>query len=405
MPASERVCFMARAPKPPHMALAVYQGVLEALPDAALIVDFEGKVLAVNRHAEQLLKWARPELVGQSMGSMVAEGDRDRHPLLRREARTEERSKLGEVRADVRVLPKGGDEIPVEITFCPMGGEAADYVLAVVHEIVERSETGPVELARLKEMSEFRARFVNIAAHELKTPLTPIRMQLKLIDNYLPNPPEKVARSLAILTRSVDRLQTLVDDILDAARIQAVRLKLRQEPVSLTATVAESIENFGAVAKEVDVALHADLEPDVFVIGDRSRLLQIMNNLLSNAIKFTPAGGRIKVFLTKDASWADLEVEDSGRGMTEAQLGGLYQPFAQVHEDLEATQKGTGLGLYIVKGIIEQHRGSIATTSPGPGKGTRVTIRLPLTSSRAPPEEAPQPRRQGQLRERLREMV
>jgi len=382
----------------------VYQGTLEAMPDPAMLLDSNGQIVATNAVAERAVGWPRSGLVGQRLAKLVPEALRDRLPLPQHNGDGEALG-AGLTRLDLRIQRKDGTEFPAEMSLGRVGDQRPPLVLAVIHEIADKAQSGPAEVQRLKEMAEFRARFLNMAAHELKTPLTPIRMQIQILQSYLQNQPENVTRSMGILKRSVERLHTLIEDVLDAARIQAARLRMRQEPVSLTDTVREAVETYAAVAQELDLRLTVDVDAEVTVVGDRGRLMQVLNNLLSNAIKFTPARGEVQVHLRRSDGWAVLEVRDSGRGMTMEQVGRLFQPFTQVHADLEATQKGTGLGLYITKGIVDQHGGTIAIASRGEGAGTRVAVRLPTTTQRAVAPEPHSPRRRQQLSERLREMV
>lgn len=393
---------MAKAPMAPAN-VADYGRLLAAVGVPSFLLDHQGTVLGANPDAERVTGVAKG-LVGQPFGNLVAEGHRHRHPLLAATT-SDPRERPANARLEVHILRKDGTDFPAEVILRGIEGTAPPLSLAVVLDIVDAGDSTPGEIRRLKEMAEFRAQFLNIAAHELKTPLTPIRLQVQILQNYLADAPEHVAGSLKILARSVERLHSLMDDVLDAARIQATRLRLRQDAISLTSVVTEAIQNYEAVAEHTEVQLVADVQPDVTVIGDRGRLLQVLNNLLSNSLKFTVAGGRIVVTLKRTEDWATLRVEDTGRGMTPDQLRRLFQPFTQVHADLEATQRGTGLGLYITKGIVDQHGGTIAITSRGENQGTEVLVRLPTTSKRPMPDEPYQSSRKQQLSGRLREMV
>jgi signal transduction histidine kinase len=254
-------------------------------------------------------------------------------------------------------------------------------------------------------MHDFRARFLNVAAHELKTPLTPIGLQLHLLRERLKDTPdERVRRALGILARSLDRLNQLMEDVLDSARIQADQLRLKREPVDLRALVSEALDTYADVAHEVGVRLTRELASGVWVSGDPRRLLQVANNLLSNAVKFTPAKGTIHASLAAEGGMAVLRVRDTGRGLDAGQVGRLFQPFVQVHPDLEATSHGTGLGLYIVKAMVEQHGGSIAIASPGPEQGTTLTVRLPLADPGASAAKPPATKHDA-LGERLRSLI
>ena len=232
------------------------------------------------------------------------------------------------------------------------------------------------EAAHANELSEVRARFLNIAAHELKTPLTPIRLQVQILSRLLGDgAPEPQARALATLERCVGRLTELVNDILDAARVQATQLRMRRQPVDLAAVAREAAAAYMAVAEQGRVALAVDAPGPAVVDGDPGRMLQVASNLVSNAVKFTPAGGRVHVQVTREGAVCRLRVRDTGLGLTAAQRERLFQPFSQVHA--EAAVPGTGLGLFIVRGIVEQCGGRVTARSEGPGLGSTFEVELP----------------------------
>ncbi|MHB8633509.1 MAG: sensor histidine kinase [Thermoplasmatota archaeon] len=312
------------------------------------------------------------------------------------------------------LVAKDGRRVPVEVVMKTFEEAGRSYAIVVSRDLTERLQAQALraqadahlrEVARLRETDEFKLRFLNVAAHELKTPLTPIRLQLRLLESYLGGATEEIQSSLGILVRNVDRLSGLINDVLDASRIQASQLSVRAEPTSLSAIVAEACQTWSAVAREVGVDLVYHDAPNVNVMGDPSRLVQVVNNLISNAIKFTPEGGSVEARVRSDGGWATLVVRDSGRGMTKEQIVRLFQPFTQVHPELEATKKGTGLGLYITKAIVAHHGGTIAVESPGPNQGTQVSVRLHTTDERPTARVVSSPAAMRPLRTRLREMV
>jgi signal transduction histidine kinase len=305
---------------------------------------------------------------------------------------------------EYRIVQPGGDERAV-VARCRMAGEEREPVLVGTLQDVtgsRASERQRDEVRRLHEMDRFRARFLNMAAHELKTPLTPIRIQLELLGRSLAPGSPAQQRALATLKRSVGRLSSLVDDLLDAARLQATQMRVRLRTVDVAALATEAAESYAAVAAETGVTLRVSCPGPAHAEADETRLLQVANNLLSNAVKFTPQGGTIEVRVRQEPGWVRLEVEDTGPGLSPGQAQRLFQPFVQLHGEAEAGLKGTGLGLFIVKGIVEAHGGTIAAASPGPGQGTTFTVRLPAAGEGATP--APRDPHGG-LRERLRDLI
>jgi signal transduction histidine kinase len=253
--------------------------------------------------------------------------------------------------------------------------------------LVERSlELTSQELlqrnAALREREVERTQFINNAAHELGTPLTPVRLQLHLLKARLgPNAPEEQTKPIEILERNFQRLSHLVRDLLDSARLQASMLKLNPQPVDLREIVYQAVENYLAPAREAGVFVDVEDFPHLPVLADPSRLGQVFDNLLSNAVKFTPAGARIQVSAGVEGEVAVVTVRDEGTGMRPADLERLFRPFSQVHDTMQSSRGGTGLGLYVSKGILEAMGGTVSAYSEGLGKGSSFTVRIPLIES------------------------
>lgn len=235
------------------------------------------------------------------------------------------------------------------------------------------------EAERLREAARFKTQFLNNAAHELATPLTPLLLQLASLRPTLR--PEQ-QRRFELLERNVTRLGRLVEDLLDAARLESGHLKLRIFPTRLDDLAKRAVASFEAQSGDTGVAIILEA-PDgpVEVPCDEVRVEQIVFNLLHNALKFTPREGKVHVRVAMDGPHAVLSVQDTGIGMDASQLARLFQPFSQVHDPNNIRPGGTGLGLFVARGIAEQHGGSLQATSPGVGHGARFTLRLPLVAA------------------------
>jgi signal transduction histidine kinase len=233
------------------------------------------------------------------------------------------------------------------------------------------------EVARLQERDRLRTDFLSESAHELNTPLTPIRLQLQLLKLMSGLTPQEKANVDAI-ERNVLRLGVLVQDMLDAARLQAGRFRLERVRLDLGRLLEEAADSFREQANHEGLRLEAPAAPRLFVSADATRTMQVLFNLLSNAVKFTPRGGAIEVGLKRHGDEALAWVKDTGLGLTAEQIGRLFRPFGRVHDGQAGIPKGTGLGLFISKGIIEGHGGRIWVESPGPGQGSTWWFTLPL---------------------------
>ncbi|HLF16621.1 MAG TPA: HAMP domain-containing sensor histidine kinase, partial [Candidatus Thermoplasmatota archaeon] len=249
-----------------------------------------------------------------------------------------------------------------------------------------------VEVEKLQEMDAWRRRILNVAAHELRTPLTPIKIQLHLLKMDLAEGNlEDTAGTLEILVRNFDRLNRLVEDILDVARLESGSLRLARAPLDPVRIVSEVVDAYRPVLQRGGVTLETDLQPCPAVDADGQRMGQIVFNLLSNAVKFTPRGGRIEVRLAPDADGVRVEVRDSGRGLRKEDMQKLFQPFTQVADEGDvagAIHSGSGLGLYISRSIVEAHGGKIGCESAGPSQGCTFWFTLPAPSLPAAVETA-----------------
>lgn len=247
-----------------------------------------------------------------------------------------------------------------------------------------RREQEAHELGRLRELDRFKTSFISAAAHELNTPLTPLRLQVHMLERLgRTEDAEGRARSVRILARNVDRMALLVEDMLDVARLQSGKLKLERAPVDVAALVHDAIETYQAPADAKQVTLQAEGASSLVANVDGKRVSQILYNLVSNAIKYAARGSTVRVRCHGDDRQVTLQVEDRGAGFTEQQRASMFLPFSQVHTGDEAAP-GTGLGLYISRGIAERHGGALDAVSGGPGLGATFTCVLPNVPATVP---------------------
>ncbi|MGQ0535123.1 MAG: sensor histidine kinase [Methanobacteriota archaeon] len=217
--------------------------------------------------------------------------------------------------------------------------------------------------------------FLAAATHDLSGPLTPIKLQLHLLGTT-DGPSAAGRRGLEIIGRNVEHLDHLIADLKEASRVAAGKVRIDVAPLDLAALAKETVESFVDAAFRDGIALSYEGAPAVPVEGDRSRLRQVLYNLVGNALKFTPKGGAVTVTVEAGDRAATCRVRDTGLGLSEEDRAGLFRPFSQAHGP-EQRRKGTGLGLYISRGIVEAHGGEIGCESAGPGLGSTFRFRLP----------------------------
>lgn len=225
--------------------------------------------------------------------------------------------------------------------------------------------------ARLERAEGFRTRLLNTIAHDLASPLSTIKLQLHMMGQS----GEPRAR---LLRRNVDLVERLVRDVSDLAKLEADELRLEKAPVDLAEAVREVAEGFAQRAAEKGLELQVRAPDSVLVDADRDRIGQVLHNLLSNAVKFTPPGGRVEAEVTTQTGAAQVLVRDTGRGLEPGEVSRLFRPFSQVHDRHEVAERGTGLGLYIAKGIVEAHGGRAWVESAGRGRGSLFAFALPV---------------------------
>ena len=227
-----------------------------------------------------------------------------------------------------------------------------------------------------------RTQLLNVSAHELATPLTPIALQVYLLEKA--DPQSRIADhqvGISVIARGVARLRLLIRDILDASRVESGRLRLDLEDADLARLVRQAGEAITAAAKARGVELQVDAPESVPAQVDPMRIAQVLDNLLGNALKFTPRGGRIALALRVQGAAAVVTVDDTGPGLEPEQIRRLFQPFSQVHDPMQTTEKGSGLGLYISKAMVEAHGGRIWVESRGAGNGSTFGFEIPLRTA------------------------
>jgi PAS domain S-box-containing protein len=232
----------------------------------------------------------------------------------------------------------------------------------------------------LREADRRKDEFLAMLAHELRNPLAPIRNAAQVLKLSAPSTPN-LARAFGIIDRQVAHMARLVDDLLDVSRITRGKILLRKGRLDLVPLVRAAAEDLRPLLEGTGLSLAVEV-PDqpVWVSGDATRLSQVVGNLLHNANKFTNAGGRVTVRLTVPLgeNSAVVAVRDTGIGMGPDFLSRLFEPFSQADRSIDRSRGGLGLGLALVKGLVELHGGSVRASSPGVGGGSEFTIRLPL---------------------------
>lgn len=232
---------------------------------------------------------------------------------------------------------------------------------------------------QLKDLDKAKSEFLSVASHQLYTPLTALRGYLSMIEEGdFGTTPDKQAPIIDILRKSTDHLITLIKNLLDISRIESGRLELKLESTSLAPLAKQLVQDLmpNAMAKDLDLEFIEPAQPAPHVVVDRERIRQVMLNIIDNAIKYTDQG-KIEVRVFSQSSLVVYSVRDTGRGMAPEEIRKLFTKFTRVGGKDRLKAEGTGLGLYVARQMVTEHHGEVEAFSPGSGKGSTFTMKLP----------------------------
>lgn len=360
-----------------------FRSLLDAAPDATVIVDETAAILLANDQVEHVFGYRRAELIGQKIEVLVPERFHRVHQERRDGFLADPGVRPMGIGMDLYAVRKDGSEFPVEISLSPLETEEGVLVSAAVRDVTERR--------RIKEEAgRMREELIATVSHELRTPLTSIIGYAELLSDLGEGDLSAAARQmLEVIERNARRELRLVDDLLTVAFLGDRQLPVALALVDLVRVAEEAVDAARTLADSRGVALRLAPASTTWVSADLHRLGQVVDNLLTNAIKFTEAGGRVDVRVEADgADGAVLEVADTGTGMTEDEVSRIFERLYRTPAAVNNHVTGVGLGLPIVQAIVEAHAGSIEVDS-APGRGTRIRVRLPCAGisdpSAAPP--------------------
>ncbi|MGG1638314.1 ATP-binding protein [Paenibacillus sp. FSL K6-3182] len=336
------------------------ESVLDNMINGIVMIDLNGKIVLMNRRAEEVLGFSARELVGRhyaeakqqyELSQMIQEGLKSKQHL---------REEITFYFPEERLL---------ELNLVPIHPEGNDFsgVLLVLQDV-----------SAIRRLERMRSEFVANVSHELKTPITAVKGFAETLLGGAVNDEETARSFLQIIFDESDRLNRLIGDILELSKIESRRVPLVFSPVEVDTFVHKSIKLMESEAVRKRIELSMNIEPGLYVEADEDRLRQIIMNLLSNGINYTPEGGRVSL---KVEGLGDdhirIQISDSGIGIPKKDLPRIFERFYRVDKARSRSSGGTGLGLSIVKHLVELHKGTITVTSDV-GVGSTFTIELPV---------------------------
>ncbi len=345
-----------------------------------------GRLLRVNRKYCEMLGYAAEELLNMNIQDITHPDDVAKNLELLGQA---VHRGIDDYTLEKRFVRKDGQIIWAQVTatiFRDRQGRPL-YIVAVIQDLTERKR---MEEA-LRETDRRKDEFLATLAHELRNPLTPISNALQLLKRGASNP-SVVDNVLGMAERQMEQLVRLVDDLLDISRISRGKITLHKERVALDAVIQSALETARPHIEAAGHRLVVELpEAHVYLDADLTRLAQALSNLLINAAKYTEAGGQIRLTAHCEGEELLLDVRDTGIGIPREQLGKVFELFAQIEQPGGRVARGLGVGLALVKSLMELHGGSVQVASAGPGQGSTFTLRLPLTVTQPAAHELSEP--------------
>lgn len=370
---------------------------LRSIGDAVLATDQDGLIVFMNPVSEALLGWKLEEIKGKPLVDYFPIiNSQTREPVENPVTRVLREGITVGLARNTLLVTRNGDEIPIDDSAAPIRDEKGNVIGAVLvfRDITERRKSEEAlrqsheryrRLAeQLRESDRRKNRFIAVLSHELRNPLATISNCLTILERVKPDG-EQAQRIMEILQRQVKQMSGLVDDLLDITRIEQGKIELHKKVLELNAVIRQIVEDCRGLCQNNGIHLVAEIPARaIYVNADRTRLTQIVTNLIQNAVKFTRAGGSVRVVVEEDVpqSRAIVRVIDDGIGISPDVLPHLFKPFVQADRGAAGNQVGLGLGLALVKALVEMHGGEICAYSDGIDQGSEFVFWLPISADR-----------------------
>lgn len=372
-----------------------YRRLFESAKDGILILDAHAATITdANPFIVEMLGYSRGELLGKELWQIGVFRD-----AAASKAAVRELQETGYIRyEDLPLETKAGRRVNVEFVSNVYGEDGHAVIQCNIRDVSDRKrleETLRRHAADLSEADLRKDEFLATLAHELRNPLAPIRNGLAVLQKT--RSPEQTDKVVGMMGRQLGHMVNLVDDLLDVSRVRTGKITLRIERVTAREAIDAAVEACRPTIDAKGHRLEVDLPAEPLPLdGDRTRLVQVLANLLTNAAKYSEPGGRIRVAAAREGNEAVVRVSDAGMGIAPELIPTLWDMFTQVRDTLDKAQGGLGIGLSLVKKLVQMHGGTVAAESAGVGLGSTFTVRLPVAGARAGVTEIPpSPHRNG----------
>ena len=360
-------------------AQARLAAIVESSQDAIISKTLDGVIRTWNTGAERLFGYTAEEAIGQPI-TLLIPPDRlnEEKMILARLSRGERIEHYETVRR-----AKDGRHIDISLTISPIRNAAGRIIGAskIARDVTEQKRA----MKALQEADRRKDEFLALLAHELRNPLAPLRNGLQVM-RLATGDARAVAKAREMMDRQLSHMVRLIDDLLDLSRISLNKMELRRSRVLLADVVSSAVETARPAIEAAEHKLTVSLQPEpIHLDADLTRLAQVFGNLLNNSAKYTDRGGHIWLTATQEGNQVAVAVRDTGIGIPANALPTVFDMFSQVSRPIERSGGGLGIGLALVKGLVEMHGGHVEAASPGPGQGSTFTVRLPVLKDQAEP--------------------
>ncbi|TCF96454.1 hypothetical protein BZM26_37560 [Paraburkholderia strydomiana] len=369
-------------------ATEYFRVTLASIGDAVIATDTAGCVTFMNPVAERLTGWSLARATGKHLDEVfVIVNETTRQTVESPVAKVIREGGIVGLANHTVLIRADGSEVPIDDSGAPIldGSGAMVGVVLVFHDISERhalEKEVERKTQRLEEADRRKDEFLSMLAHELRNPLAPLKTGVHLLEHKQPAMAE-VSRLCRMMDRQIGHMVRLVDDLLDVSRLTRGKIELRTEPVRIAEAIEQAVEMVRSAAQTAGLTLEVPaIAPDLVVDGDLTRLVQVFANLLTNATKFTARGGTITIVAGRAEASIEVRVTDTGVGIAPELLSSIFDLFVQGENSLDRSEGGLGIGLTVVRSIVELHGGSVSAFSEGPGHGSSFVVCLPLTDPR-----------------------
>ena len=357
-----------------------FHGFLETAPDAVVIIDGNGVIAQVNSQTEQLFGYGRAELLGRPLEMLMPERYRGSHFAQTRAYTADPRARPMGSGLDLFGMRKDGSEFPIDVSISPLPPQKEIFIASTIRDMTSHRRLEEELRQRTRELEEAdrqKDNFLSTVAHELRSPLTVLSLAVQFL--RLPQADPKLhEQTLSRLERQTAYMARLIEDLLDLTRVRCGTFTLRREVVDLRSVFVTAAETAQPLIESREHRLELTPFPEpLWVIGDPARLIEVVSNLLNNAATYTPKGGRIWLSAAKEGQTVTVRIRDDGMGIPKEMLSRVFELFARA-APAEDSSAGLGIGLALVRRLVELHGGTVEATSDGPGKGSEFIVRLPL---------------------------